>query len=57
VFFNLGVELGQVAFVAAVVGTIAALRRISLEGTARRLALHAAGIVGGFWLVERVAGF
>lgn len=57
VFFNLGVELGQVAFVAAVVGTIAALRRISLDGTARRLALHAAGTVGGFWLVERIAGF
>ncbi len=57
VFFNLGVELGQLVFVAAVVGVTAALGRISLDGAARRLALHAAGIVGGFWLVERVAGF
>lgn len=56
-FFNLGVELGQLAFVVAVVGVSAALRRISFDATARRLALHAAGIVGGFWLVERVAGF
>ena len=56
-FFNLGGELGQVAFVAAVLAVFAVLRRLSLDGAARRLALNTAGIAGGFWLLERVAGF
>lgn len=57
VFFNVGVELGQVLFVAAVVAVLTLLRRIAFDTAARRLALHAAGIVGGFWLVERIAAF
>lgn len=56
-FFNLGVELGQIAFVAAVLAAFAALRALAIDGPARRLALGAAGVIGGFWLVERVAGF
>jgi hypothetical protein len=56
-FFNLGVEVGQVAFVAAVLALMAALRPVALAATARSASLHAAGIIGGFWFVARVASF
>jgi hypothetical protein len=55
--FNLGVELGQVAFVGALLAVLAALRRVRLDAPARSAALHAAGIFGAFWTIERVAGF
>lgn len=55
-FFNLGVELGQLVFVAAVLGVMSILATVALAATARKLALHAAGIVGGFWLATRIAG-
>lgn len=55
-FFNLGVEIGQVLFVAALLALGIALRP-ALAATARAVALYAAGIVGSFWLVERVAGY
>lgn len=53
-FFNLGVELGQVAFVAAVLATLFALHHTAFERAARWATLCACGIVGGFWLAERV---
>jgi hypothetical protein len=56
-FFNLGIELGQIGFVAVVLGLMNVLRPARLDDAARRLALYSAGIVGGFWLMERVAGF
>lgn len=56
-FFNLGVELGQLAFVAAVLALGFALKSTSFAATARALALYGAGTVGSFWLVERVAGY
>jgi hypothetical protein len=55
--FNLGVELGQLAFVALVLVLLSALRRARVEAPARSLALYAAGSVGAFWTIERVAGF
>lgn len=57
VFFNLGVEIGQVLFVLALLGLLAALRPPRLQLALRSAALYAAGITGVFWLVERVAGF
>jgi hydrogenase/urease accessory protein HupE len=62
-FFNIGVEIGQLLFVAAVLGAIAAGRRI-----AGLLALawpqwlwhvppYAIGGVAGFWAIERIAAF
>ena len=56
-FFNLGVELGQIGFVAVVLTLMIVLRPVRLDGTARRFALYSAGIVGGYWLVERIATF
>ena len=58
-FFNLGVELGQLAFVLAVI----ALRRL-LRGPLQRLPTGAwrvpayvTGAVAAFWVFERVSGF
>jgi hypothetical protein len=55
-FFNLGVEIGQVVFVAALLAIGIALRP-TVAATARTAALYGAGIIGSFWLVERVAGY
>jgi hypothetical protein len=55
-FFNLGVEIGQLVFVTALL-TLGVALRPAVAATARVAALYAAGIVGSFWLVERVAGY
>lgn len=55
--FNLGVELGQLLFIALVLASMALLRSCAVDVEARRGALYAAGIAGGFWLVERLAAF
>ena len=59
--FNVGVELGQLAFVAAVLCALAGARRIPLpEPIARRalpIATYAIGTLTAFWLIERLAGF
>lgn len=57
IFFNLGVEAGQLAFVLGVLGLGALARRFGQARAFRLAALHGAGIVGAFWLFERVAGF
>lgn len=57
VFFNIGVELGQLAFVAGMMG-LAALARAVGQGVAfRQVALYGAGIIGCFWLIERTSSF
>jgi hypothetical protein len=56
-FFNIGVEVGQVLFVLAVTALLAALRPPRLQLALRQMALYSAGIVGVFWLGERVASF
>ncbi|MBH1991615.1 MAG: HupE/UreJ family protein [Sphingomonadaceae bacterium] len=57
VFFNIGVEVGQLLFVGAIMATLASLRAVSLATPARVAALYAVGAIGCFWMVERVAGF
>ena len=57
VFFNLGVEVGQLIFVAAVTALMTGLRSISLAMPVRAAAMYGVGMVGCFWMVERVAGF
>jgi len=59
--FNVGVELGQLAFVGVVLLVLAALRRIRLpvaiaQGTASVMTF-AIGTLAAFWLFERVASF
>jgi hypothetical protein len=64
-FFNIGVEIGQILFVAAVMVLFAILRRLRLgaipEGTTssvpRVAAAYCIGGVASFWLIERVHGF
>jgi hypothetical protein len=58
-FFNLGVEVGQLAFVAAVLALLTLGRRLPLAAPAwsRRLAPYAIGIVAMYWTTERVAAF
>ena len=64
-FFNLGVEAGQVAIILLVFGALAAVRRLPVlprieeigggRGASRILA-YALGAVAAFWFVERTAG-
>ncbi len=58
-FFNVGVELGQLAFIAAVVALTIVVRRtiekVPLQTHA--VAAYAIGIVASFWTIQRVAGF
>lgn len=62
-FFNVGVELGQLIFVAAVLALIAAGRVLAQRLHVRqpdwlwRLAPYAIGGLASLWFVERVAGF
>ncbi len=62
-FFNLGVEFGQLLFIAAVLVVIAMGRKlarsfaVSTPLWAWRVPPYAIGGVAAFWLVERVAAF
>ena len=55
-FFNIGVELGQLAFVAAVLAAIAAIRRLSppLLLRATGATAYGIGILAAFWTINRV---
>lgn len=53
-WFNLGVELGQLAVVVLVLAGAELARRVLREtGSVRRLAAYAIGALGAFWLIER----
>jgi len=56
-FFNVGVEVGQLIFIAAALAVIALARRIpiALPAWAWRLPPYAIGAVASFWLIERLA--
>lgn len=58
-FFNVGVEVGQLLFIAAVLSSIATMRRIRRRFT-RWIELvppYAIGSVAMFWVIQRVAAF
>jgi hydrogenase/urease accessory protein HupE len=56
-FFNIGVELGQLAFIVVVLGVVAAATRIAIIGKHREkfaeAAVYAIGICSAYWLFER----
>lgn len=56
-FFNIGVELGQLAFVLLVVLLVASHRQLSaaLPQWTSQLATYAVGAVASYWCIERVA--
>jgi hydrogenase/urease accessory protein HupE len=58
-FFNVGVEIGQIAFITVVLGFIALVRRIPLRlpRWAELIPPYAIGSVAMFWVVQRVAAF
>ncbi len=58
-FFNLGVELGQLAFVAAALSVIVVGRRLVQTNPLwlPRVSAYAIGIVASYWTVERITGF
>jgi HupE / UreJ protein len=55
--FNVGVELGQVAFIVLVVGLEGAFRRLEIRwpGWAQALPGYAVGSLGAFWTIQRTA--
>ena len=60
VFFNIGVEIGQVIFALGVILLIRAATRIAGDPVLQRgrvLAGYAVGCVAAYWLIERLAGF
>jgi len=58
-FFNVGVELGQIAFITVVLSLIALVRRIPLRlpRWAELIPPYAIGSVAMFWVVQRIAAF
>jgi hydrogenase/urease accessory protein HupE len=64
-FFNVGVEVGQVLFAAAVIGATRLVKRLGGAGysnayrvaLARTAAGYAVGGLAAFWMIERSAAF
>jgi hypothetical protein len=58
-FFNLGVEVGQIAFVLAVLAIMAVAGHYlrTRQGPVRIAAAYGIGIVAAFWNIERIAAF
>ncbi len=56
-FFNVGVEAGQLLFIAAVLVTWSALRRFEWPEWAWRIPVYGIGTMAAFWTIERIAGF
>ncbi len=60
IFFNVGVELGQLLFIAVVLSLGWVLHRFKLPklvSQAETVALYAIGGLSSFWLIERIAAF
>lgn len=57
-FFNVGVEIGQLVFIAAVLAVIALVRRIRLPlpRWTELVPPYAIGGIAMYWVIERAAG-
>lgn len=60
--FNVGVELGQLLFIAVVLGLGVAIRRFSPQigqriSSLARVASYVIGSMAAFWVIERIAAF
>ena len=55
--FNIGVELGQLAFVAVVLMVMRILGKRDWSRAARKVPVYAIGAVSAFWEIERVFAF
>lgn len=56
-FFNLGVEAGQLLFIAAVLVVWLVFRRLNWPEWAWRVPVYSIGVLAAFWTIERIAGF
>jgi hypothetical protein len=58
-FFNVGVEVGQLCFIAAVLVLGAAVRRLSIPwpSWAWGVAPYAIGTLAAYWTIQRVTAF
>ncbi len=58
-FFNVGVEVGQLGFIALVLGVLAVARRarVPVPDWARWVPAYGIGTLAAYWTIERVAGF
>ena len=56
-FFNVGVEVGQVVFITVVLALLASLRRMEfrLPRWAEAVPIYAMGSVAAFWFAQRFA--
>jgi hydrogenase/urease accessory protein HupE len=61
VAFNVGVEIGQLIFIAAVLSVLACAKRIDfppeIESRALSISTYAIGITAAFWFIQRLTGF
>jgi hydrogenase/urease accessory protein HupE len=60
IFFNVGVELGQLLFIAVVLScgwVLHQLKQPKLVSQAETVALYVIGGLSSFWLIERIAAF
>jgi len=56
-FFNLGVEAGQLIFIGAVFLAWAVLRKVPWPEWAWRVPVYGIGGMAAFWTIERISGF
>ncbi|MEP2599991.1 MAG: HupE/UreJ family protein, partial [Paraglaciecola sp.] len=56
-FFNLGVEVGQVIFIAVLIVLAKKFAVFNFSQIVRTASLYLVGILGVFWAVERLVGF
>ncbi|WP_289031870.1 HupE/UreJ family protein [uncultured Paraglaciecola sp.] len=56
-FFNLGVEVGQVIFIAVLLVLAKQFTTFNFSQIVRTASLYLVGILGAFWAVERLVGF
>jgi hydrogenase/urease accessory protein HupE len=56
-FFNLGVEAGQLLFIASVLMVWVLLQRVSWPQWAWKVPVYAIGSLAAFWTIDRIIGF
>lgn len=56
-FFNVGVEAGQLFFIAGVLVAWSALRKFEWPEWAWRIPVYGIGMMAAFWTIERITGF
>ena len=56
-FFNIGVEVGQLAFITTVLLAWSLLRKIEWPRWAWRVPVYGIGTMAAFWTIERISGF